>query len=69
MLTRGQDSELGVLNRVQLVGEALDERLVQREQIRVLSLIERLLFEVLDQLVTDLMPQSTQVKITLATIQ
>ena len=59
MLTRGQDSELGVLDRVQLVGEALDKRLVQSEQIRVLSLIERLLLEVLDQLVTDLMPQST----------
>ena len=68
MLTRGQDSELGVLNRVQLVGETLDERLVQSEQIRVLSLIECLLLEVLDQLVTDLMPQSTQGEITLATI-
>ena len=68
MLTRGQDSELGVLDRVQLVGEALDKRLVQSEQIRVLSLIERLLLEVLDQLVTDLMPQSTQVEITLGTI-
>ena len=68
MLTRGQDSELGVLNRVQFVGETLDERLVQSEQIRVLSLIERLLLEVLDQFVTDLMPQSTQDEITLATI-
>ena len=68
MLTRGQDSELGVLNRVQLVGETLDERLVQSEQIRVISLIECLLLEVLDQLVTDLMPQSTQDEITLATI-
>ena len=68
MLTRGQDSELGVLNRVQLVGETLDERLVQSEQIRVISLIECLLLEVLDQLVTDLMPQSTKEEITLATI-
>jgi len=46
VLTRGKHGQLGVLDRVDLVGEPLDKRLIQGEQVGVLTLIERLLLEV-----------------------
>ena len=57
VLARGEDGQKGVFDGVELMGESLNERVVQGEQIRVLALVECLLFEVTNQLVTDLMPQ------------
>lgn len=57
VLARGEDGQKGVFDGVELMGESLNERVVQGEQIGVLALVECLLFEVTNQLVTDLMPQ------------
>ena len=48
MLTRCQDSQLGVFDRIQLVGESLDQGVIQSEQVKVLTLIKRLVFKVAD---------------------
>ena len=56
MLARGENSDLSVLDWIKLVSEAFDKCLVEGEQIRVFALKESLLFEICNELVTNLMP-------------
>ena len=62
MLARRQDSQLSVFDWVKLVGESLNQGLIQREQVKVFTLVESLVFEVSDEFVTDLVPQSAKNK-------
>ena len=64
VLTRGEDGEEGILDRVQLVRQSLDQGVVQDEQVRVA--VEGLLLEVSDQLLANLMPKSKQIKVRVA---
>ena len=57
MLSRGQDSQRRILDRVEFVREGLDERLVQSQQVRVLCGVKSFLLEVAKELVTNLVPQ------------
>ena len=56
MLARSQDSDHSILDGVQFVSKALHERIIEGKQIGVLTLVESLLFEITNELVTDLMP-------------
>ena len=57
VLSRGQDSQRRILDRVEFVREGLDERLVQSQQVRVLCGVKSFLLEVAKELVTNLVPQ------------
>ena len=58
MLSRSEDCEHSILDWIELVRERLDAGLVQGQQVRVLGRVEGPGLEILNQIVTDLMPES-----------
>ena len=56
VLSRSEDCEHGILDWIELVSERLDAGLVQGQQVRVLGRVEGPGLEILNQIVTNLMP-------------